>query len=313
MVSSRELSRSNARPQPLPSLAIVQNSYLTCDLRSPTSACTISGRVYWDQVSLAGLGPVEVKLRAILHQTSNFDQFKRVDGVMGFTMGGEGNVFSRLVAGGACANVWAVCMKRGARSNGTLTIGGVDRRLSEGPVHYVPDVGENFRAVSVASLTLGAHSPVVVGQPAVLDTGTNVLLLPTHLMAQLQRQMCADSSLTGCSKLWANECIQLTQRQLASYPPLSLQLDGIQLRMMADDYLLLGSPVATAANQYCLGIRDGGTAGGNGFIIGDTTMRHYYLVFDLARNRIGWGNVSKSGCGSVEEGEVNSQWREPSF
>ena len=34
-------------------------------------------------------------------------------------------------------------------------------------------------------------------------------------------------------------------------------------------------------------------------------MRNYYLVFDLANHQIGWGNVSKTGCGSVGEGKLD--------
>ena len=59
--------------------------------------------------------------------------------------------------------------------------------------------------------------------------------------------------------------------------------------------LLLRSPLATKADQYCLGIRNGGSTG---FIIGDTTMRNYYVVFDKAQRRIGWGKVNKETCGS---------------
>ena len=39
---------------------IFSNTYQTCDLKAPTAACTISGRLFADQVSLAGLGPIEV-------------------------------------------------------------------------------------------------------------------------------------------------------------------------------------------------------------------------------------------------------------
>jgi len=146
-----------------------------------------------------------------------------------------------------------------------------------------------------------------VGEAAILDTGTNVLLLPSKLMKALQAAMCADASLAQCRALWANECVTLTGAEVAAYPPLSLQLDaGVSLRMSSADYLLLGSPLATQADQYCLGIRDGGHAGGSGFIIGDTTMRNYYLVFDLAEQRIGWGNVSATGCGSVGEGKIEA-------
>jgi hypothetical protein len=130
------------------------NSYQTCDLTNPTAVCTISGSNYKDKVSLAGLGPVDVSFGSILEQTSNFDQFKHIDGVMGFTGGGRQDVFADLVAAGDCEKVWAICMHEGSVSNGTLTVGGVDPRLSDGEVAYVPDAGHGFHAVSVAAITL---------------------------------------------------------------------------------------------------------------------------------------------------------------
>merc|ERR1712190_27513 len=116
--------------------------------------------------------------------------------------------------------------------------------------------------------------------------------------------MCADSSLPHCAELWENKCFDFSDQEVASYPPLNIQLDGVVLEMTSKDYLLQNSPLAASAGQYCLGIRNGGSAGGSGFIIGDTTMRHYYLVFDLAKRRIGWGKVNKDACGSIE----NSDW-----
>ena len=282
------------------------NSYQTCDLTNPTAVCTISGKTYNDQVSLAGYGPVTVKLGAISKQTTNFDQFKVIGGVMGFTSGGNEDVFAQLVAGNKCDNVWAMCMYEGSKSNGTITIGGVDPSLSvNGTVNYVKDVGHGFHSVQVESLTLGgtsggASSPSIsVNEAAILDTGTNILLAPTKVMTALQDAMCKDSSLASCNDLWSNKCVALTEEEVEAYPSLTMQLDGTALEMSSQDYLLLGSPVADKATQYCLGIRDGGSAGGSGFIIGDTTMRNYYLVFDLEGKKIGWGKVNKDTCGSV--------------
>lgn len=209
-------------------------------------------------------------------------------------------------------NVWSICMHEGSVSNGTLTIGGVDPRLSD-KVDYVKDVGQGFHSVHVESITIGGisvtasppaspadvGSVVQVGKAAILDTGTNILLVPATLLKPLQAAMCADSSLASCSDLWADKCLPLTDAQLAAYPPMSLDLDnGVKLAMTAKDYLLLGSPLAGNAGNYCLGIKDGGDAGG-GFIIGDTTMRNYYLVFDLAGGKIGWGPVNTATCGSI--------------
>jgi hypothetical protein len=119
--------------------------------------------------------------------------------------------------------------------------------------------------------------------------------------------MCADTSLSHCQELWQNKCFDLTDNEVAAYPPLTMQLDGTTLEMDSKDYLLRGSPLAGSAGQYCLGIRNGGSAGGSGFIIGDTTMRHYYLVFDLAHRRIGWGKVNKQTCGSITSNDWQNE------
>ena len=286
------------------------NTYETCDLRHPTAPCSISGKLWTDEVSIGGLGPVRVTFGAIDKQDENFDQFKKIDGVVGFTSGGQEEVFGQLVRNRKCDNVWAICMHHGSHSNGTLTLGGVDSRLSDGPVVYVPDSGSHFHEVAVASFTLAgsSHQPaasISVQSDAILDTGTNVLLLPPDLLKSLGDTMCGDTSLAQCKALWNDTCVGLSDAEVDAYPDLGIQLDGTTLNMTARDYLLLGSPLASSADQYCLGIK----SGGNLFIIGDTTMRNYYLVFDqrnYSNQRIGWGPVNRKegGCGSIEEGDV---------
>jgi hypothetical protein len=202
---------------------VFSNTYETCDLADPTASCTITGGRYTDAVSLAGYGPVSVELGAIQTQTANFDQFHEIDGVIGFTMGGKSNVFAALVSQGLCANVWALCLHEGSVSNGTLTVGGVDDRLASGPVTYVADSGSGFHSVNVHALILGPANvsteaawakPAAVRLPtaavgagadvgsAILDTGTNILLLPAASVADLGAAMCADASLAQCEALW---------------------------------------------------------------------------------------------------------------
>lgn len=276
------------------------HSYKTCNVKNPQASCTMYGKEYTEQVSLAGLGPVELKVGAINSQTDNFDTKKVVGGLMGLGGFSEEDPLATLVAAGKCDNVWAICMnEEGSASNGTLTIGGVDSSLSDGPIHYVKNTGFLHPGVDVVSMTLGSKTiPVGRDSSAILDTGTNVLLLPPTAYSAVQSSMCADTKLSNCAELWQNKCVKLTEAQVNQYPPLRFQLDGTVLEMNSRDYLLLGSPLATAAGQYCLGIRNGGSTG---FIIGDTTMRNYYLVFDYAQMRIGWGKVNKKTCGSTKE------------
>eukprot|EP00927_Polykrikos_kofoidii_P073540 TRINITY_DN69571_c0_g1_i1.p1 TRINITY_DN69571_c0_g1~~TRINITY_DN69571_c0_g1_i1.p1 ORF type:complete len:421 (-),score=81.92 TRINITY_DN69571_c0_g1_i1:211-1392(-) len=272
------------------------HSYKTCNMVNPSATCIMSGVPYHDQVSIAGLGPVDVKLGAITRQSANFDTKKVIGGLMGMQNGEAGqDVFATLVAAGHCHNVWAMCMHEGSVSNGTLTVGGVDARLSDGTIEYVKDQSFGNHGVHVESVSFGGKK-VDVGQNAVLDTGTNVLLLSKSLYADAEKAMCGDASLPHCEDLWATKCVALSEAEVDAYPPLTFQLDGIEIAMSSRDYLLLGSPLAESAGQYCLGIRDGGDAG---FIIGATTMRNYYLVFDFAQKRIGWGKVNKEACGSL--------------
>lgn len=142
-------------------------------------------------------------------------------------------------------------------------------------MEYVPDAGMGFHAVTVKSMSLGntvaakAESTVPVNENGILDTGTNILLVSGSVYKGLQGAMCQDSSLASCAALWSGQCVSLTPSQVAAYPELSIELStGLELKMTSIDYLLLGSPLATAPNQYCLGIRNGGDAGGAGFIIG---------------------------------------------
>ena len=191
-----------------------------------------------------------------------------------------------------------------------MTVGGVDTRLvaAGSQVEYVPDSGHGFHSVHVAALSVGSggqisgvgSADIPVESNAILDTGTNVLLLPSHLISALQSQICERGSLPSCTDLFSNRCVALEESQVDSYPALNLHLtNNVTLHMSARDYLLKGSPQAKVAGQYCLGIRDGGSAGGSGFIIGDTTMRNYVLVFDLAEKKIGWGPVNAETCGSL--------------
>ena len=133
------------------------NTYQTCDLSDPDAPCTIKGNncqrpaipntcfladfccTDEDMVSIGPLGPVPVTFGAITSQTSNFDQFKQIDGVIGLAgRPGKGNVFESLRKGGYIGeDVFGMCLARGTTSNGTFTVGGLDPRLYTGEMQCV--------------------------------------------------------------------------------------------------------------------------------------------------------------------------------
>ena len=64
---------------------------------------------------------------------------------------------------------------------------------------YVPDVGEGFHSVQVVGIAIGSSATVAapqaprtvvpVNKAAILDTGTNILLVPGSLLKPLQAAM----------------------------------------------------------------------------------------------------------------------------
>jgi len=277
-----------------------RHSYQTCSMKNPSATCTLYGTTYTDQVRLAGLGPVQVKVGAIESQTENFDTKKVVGGLMGLGGFDGEDVLATLAKAGKCDHVWGLCMHEGSHSNGTMTVGGIDKTLAKEAIKYVPDTGFLYPNFDVSSLSI-AGQEVPVKDSAILDSGTNILLLGSSVYSNAQRAMCSDSSLANCVGLWAGKCFEMTDREVDSYPTLTFHLDGVSLEMSSRDYILRGSPVAASASQYCLAIRNGGRTG---FIVGATTMRNYYVVFDKKSSRIGWGKVNEETCGSLSGGFV---------
>jgi len=188
-----------------------QNVYGTCDLKDPAKPCYASGPMYSDLVSVGSLAPARMTFGAISNQTTNFQQFDLVDGVLGL-MGpvgswGEPTLMHAMYKQGVVANnTFGFCLARGpipgATSTpcadgtaGMLTLGGIDNKLGPGPIPTTPDVGKDggFFQVIVEDVTVGdaaAGSASVLPRKAILDSGTNVLMLvravaPAHPLTPL--------------------------------------------------------------------------------------------------------------------------------
>merc|ERR1712046_371110 len=127
-----------------------------------------------------------------------------------------------------------LCMFQGRSSNGTMTVGGVDKELADGAIQYAPDTGFIYNTVDVSTLTIGGQQ-IHVGDGAILDSGTNILLLGSSVYSRTQQAMCSDKSLVNCNGFWSNQCFDMTDSEVAMYPSLKFQLDGVELEMTSSD------------------------------------------------------------------------------
>eukprot|EP01051_Picozoa_sp_SAG22_P001135 SAG22_NODE_41_length_25488_cov_6.133719_10_plen_259_part_00 len=249
------------------------------------------------------------------------DQFKRVDGVLGLAGAGAGpgNVFELLYRGGFVEqDLFGMCLAAGNTSNGTFTIGGVDTRLYTGEIAWAPDVGgsgvgglaglyqQQLAGIAVGKTVLNGSA---FQQVAILDSGTNVLLLPSPLWQPVAAAFRAHCTLAhgqpslkglcglrpGTKGLLDGGCVSMTDAEMAEFPTLRLGITAGGLEMPPSSYLRRDDP-RTNPGQVCFGVRD--TGDGGYLIIGDTTMENYFVAFDRANKRIGWAKRTDA-CGSV--------------
>jgi len=278
------------------------NTYETCDLKHPTDPCTITGQWFLDQASIGPLGPVPIDFGAIQFQTSNFYQFQNIDGVMGIAgPAGKTNLFNTLYSAGKVkANVFAMCFNQGSKSNGTLTLGGVDPQLFTGKWQTVQNSGEGDYEMPLKNIMV-ANTPISdTTTSAILDSGTNILLLPTQAFNSMKTifvNNCSNSHLVGvCGSgptIFDGACFPLTAPQIAAYPPLTVNLQGATLNVPPTSYLV----VVDTPGQYCLAVLP--TGPGGFLIIGDTIMENYYVAFDRSANTISWATVNDDYCGNL--------------
>jgi len=182
-------------------------------------------------------------------------------------------------------------------------MGGTDPSLYTGNFGYTPIVpGEGFYSINMTDILVDGKS---IGQPyssyssnAIVDSGTNILLLPDELYGPLDstfQSLCSKINLPYICKtkksFFDGYCYPLTQQQIDEFPSIELNIDGVPLIMSGEDYLLEEQP---GSNNYCLAILN--TGPGGFIIIGDTVMQNYYTLFDVTNQRLGWATVNSGNC-----------------
>ena len=289
------------------------NTYQTCDLADPDAPCTIKGQNFRVVVSLGSLGPVPVTFGAITYQTSNFDQFKQIDGVVGLAGAARnGNVFESLRSAGYIEeDMFGMCLAQGTKSNGTFTVGALDSRLYTGEMAWTTNLGGmgGLYEMPLSGISVGAKPIKVARKSAILDSGTNVLLLPSPIFAAMTESFegfCQQGTKlkgvcdvpAGRKSLLKGGCWTISPSEAAVFPNLTLGITSNGLNMPPSSYLRTGDPACAtdAPGSVSFGVRDTGATGF--LIVGDTTMENYYVAFDRKQHRIGWATRTDA-CGSV--------------
>lgn len=292
-----------------------KDSYLTCDLKNLTAICSVAGVIYRDSVTIGGMSADDVRFGGIDQQTTNFDQFKRIDGILGLaykgdSMGFDDSPFQRLVEQNhGLANVIQTCLT----PDGGLLVFGQDERdrtFYNGTLQWTPITLEAWYTVNATSLLVAGRRLNVSladlngpfpDDPCIVDSGTNFLSL-THkafqAVVEAFKSMCSEGiNLKGvCSEpkggsFFDGKAFEMAPHDLALFPDVEIDLVGdagmpdVKLPIGPSDYF-----VRLPDGTYRLGITDGDC------IIGNTHMLRYWTVYDRGNKRMGFAPALQDKC-----------------
>lgn len=112
--------------------------------------------------------------------------------------------------------------------------------------------------------------------------------LPGSLFAALHAAFAP--TLPALAELFGGKCAETDASQ---WPTISIVLDGATLSLPPAAYLLPAAQgTALADATVCLGIINTGRGPSAMFILGDTVLSQYYVVYDRRQSRVGWAKPS---------------------
>jgi len=91
-------------------------------------------------------------------------------------------------------------------------------------------------------------------------------------------------------------------------PFLWFQLGGYGFQLAPSQYMLTGTD-SCAIGYDCMGISFLDSMGDHTYILGDTFLREYYLVFDESNYQIGLGSMDEEMSAAIPRPPVNELWK----
>lgn len=202
-----------------------------------------------DTDGIFGLGPDSQVATALFLKPLTFVTNLQKDGVI------TKRVFSIRLTGG---------------DDSILTIGDLDNSLYSGKLTYASVLPRfNSWTISVDSLNIG-DTQVCQNTPAIIDSGTSTILVPTYYMDYLQT--------IQSIRVYDNNLYVLCSL-INELPQLSIVISGVKFSLDATDYVIFNY-----WDLYCpllISIRNL-----DEWILGEPFLRKYYAVFDADNNRV---------------------------
>ncbi|PQQ15243.1 aspartic proteinase-like protein 2 [Prunus yedoensis var. nudiflora] len=214
-----------------------------------------------------------------------------LDGILGFSQGPL-SVISQLSSRGLTPKVFSHCLKGDEKGGGTLALG----EILEPSIVYSPLVPPrhhyylNLQSIAVNGKILPIDPAAFTSHEGgtIIDSGTTLAYLVEEAYVPFVRAITSavSPSLTPFISD-GNQCFHVTTSLAEVFPTVNLNFVDASMVLKPEEYLT--SIVGISA--WCIGFQK---AQGRVTILGDLVLKDKIIVYDLARQRIGWANYDCS-------------------
>ncbi|KAJ9149975.1 Aspartic proteinase [Pleurostoma richardsiae] len=245
-----------------------------------------SGNVYRDQIQLGEIAVHDVIVESATSVSSSILTDENMSGLMGLAFNHSSTVTPRQttllqqLSSQSGIDLFTVDLKY--HNAGKYTFGAIDQSLYTGNISYQPIInGSTFWKITLTTVSVAGTFLEYVSQwPAVIDTGTTLMLLPPDLVDLYWSEVPDSRNLPSWGG-WVFPCNQ-TGRLPDFY--FGFVNDNFQATVPGR-YM----NYQNVTDELCYGgIQD--NMGLPFAILGDTMLKSVYAVFDSANARVGFAN-----------------------
>lgn len=267
---------------------------------SGTSGYYVSDLLYFDMVMgnyFVANSSAYIIFGCSTYQSGSLTESDRaIDGIFGFGRQ-DLSVISQLSSRGVTPKVFSHCLKGEGSGGGILVLG----EILEPSVVYSPLVPSQphynlyLQSIAVNGQLLPINSKVFetsTNRGTIVDSGTTLTYLVEEAYDPFVNAVTAAASQFVTPTVSnGRQCYLVTTSITNIFPPVSFNFAGASMPLKPEEYLMhMG--FADGAALWCIGfqkVQDHGIT-----ILGDLVLKDKIIIYDLARQRIGWANYDCS-------------------
>ncbi|GJQ08269.1 hypothetical protein GpartN1_g60.t1 [Galdieria partita] len=287
-----------------------------------------AGVYFKDTVQIAGLSTTAT-IGGILRNVSDYP-VGAATGVLGMGFKGAScnpscatPLFEDLVRTNKLSDIFSL---RLGNEGGYLVLGGIDRSLYSGNIHYIPlrhGANSLLYDLSCKGVKIGNSSLISTSAGAVVDSGTTTLVFDSKYFKELKNYfqsnlcdvplVCSNSSVSGTIfSGGGGVCGFFSSGDIEKFPTITIEItSSFQISLEPKDYMLQvplsdiesggnstipekSRTSSSGGNAYCFTILEfPGLESSEGYsmILGDTVLKNYYVVFNRENYSVGFAQL----------------------